>query len=834
MLACGCPKRQIIVNLPMRLQLLLLLLLLSFSTYGQKQINAIRCNEKITIDGKLQEATWSKNPEFSPFIQIKPEPGKPSKSQTSIQLCYDQDAIYFAFYCQDPPDSISKVLSLRDDYNPNLDIIGIFLDTYNDNQNGFYFGLTSRGVQLDAKIAANDYNDELNLVWHSAVEIVENGWIAEIRIPYSALRFPQKEVQDWGINIGRQIARLREESSWVAVNPDLENMLLESGDITNLSNISPPLRLALIPYVSTYVDEIRNEDNSKSLLRSFNGGMDIKYGINEAFTLDLTLVPDFGQVVFDQQVLNLTPFEIQFNENRQFFTEGMELFNKAGIFYSRRIGIQAPYKVTQTMLQPNEYLENVPGSSQLYNAFKISGRDSHGLGIGFFNAVNAEQIGTAVSTLDNSKREVLVSPLTNYNVLVFDQNLKNNSSLTFTNTSVWRAGSFYDANVSAFNFNLNTKDNNYNINGKGILSAQLDATNTFGHNINLNVQKQRGALIGGLGYLQESDTYDPNDLGFNYNNNRRIFEASVAYRNFTPKWQHLMKWSMNASFSQSYLYLPNVFTSNMFSLKAFAVSKKFNAFGLNAGTALQPSKDYFEPRTWGAVFTVPQFAFFNYWFSTNYQRKIALDAGASMDIYYNNPWKKYAYNFEPRIRLSDAIFLVYSFEKELQINSLGYAIPFATPVQSYQGILFGKRDRNTTIQFISLDYIVTNRMSLSLRLRHYRSTLKYQNFSILQQDGSLNPLPDFNGLTVEGKSAYDINYNAFTIDFMYRWVFMPGSEINIVWKNAVFSNNDAVNVAYWQDLSGTLQNGALNSFSIKLIYWLDAQQLRKDRSFLPR
>ncbi|MBM3916714.1 MAG: carbohydrate binding family 9 domain-containing protein [Sphingomonadales bacterium] len=834
MLACGCPKRQIIVNLPMRLQLLLLLLLLSFSTYGQKQINAIRCNEKITIDGKLQEATWSKNPEFSPFIQIKPEPGKPSKSQTSIQLCYDQDAIYFAFYCQDPPDSISKVLSLRDDYNPNLDIIGIFLDTYNDNQNGFYFGLTSRGVQLDAKIAANDYNDQLNLVWHSAVEIVENGWIAEIRIPYSALRFPQKEVQDWGINIGRQIARLREESSWVAVNPDLENMLLESGDITNLSNISPPLRLALIPYVSTYVDEIRNEDNSKSLLRSFNGGMDIKYGINEAFTLDLTLVPDFGQVVFDQQVLNLTPFEIQFNENRQFFTEGMELFNKAGIFYSRRIGIQAPYKVTQTMLQPNEYLENVPGSSQLYNAFKISGRDSHGLGIGFFNAVNAEQIGTAVSTLDNSKREVLVSPLTNYNVLVFDQNLKNNSSLTFTNTSVWRAGSFYDANVSAFNFNLNTKDNNYNINGKGILSAQLDATNTLGHNINLNVQKQRGALIGGLGYLQESDTYDPNDLGFNYNNNRRIFEASVAYRNFTPKWQHLMKWSMNASFSQSYLYLPNVFTSNMFSLKAFAVSKKFNAFGLNAGTALQPSKDYFEPRTWGAVFTVPQFAFFNYWFSTNYQRKIALDAGASMDIYYNNPWKQYAYNFEPRIRLSDAIFLVYSFEKELQINSLGYAIPFATPVQSYQGILFGKRDRNTTIQFISLDYIVTNRMSLSLRLRHYRSTLKYQNFSILQQDGSLNPLPDFNGLTVEGKSAYDINYNAFTIDFMYRWVFMPGSEINIVWKNAVFSNNDAVNVAYWQDLSGTLQNGALNSFSIKLIYWLDAQQLRKDRSFLPR
>ena len=441
----------------------LLIFLICFQGLAQKQLEAKFTSEKITIDGQLKEVSWSAQQELEPFIQIKPEPGQLSKSKTSVQLLYDQDALYFAFFCEDHPDSISKVLSLRDDYNPNCDIIGIFLDTYNDNQNGFYFGLTSRGVQLDAKIVGIDYNDKLNLVWHSAVEIVENGWLAEIRIPYSALRFPQKAVQDWGINFGRQIARNREESSWVTVNPDLENMLLESGDVTNIKNITPPLRLALIPYISAYADEVRQEDGSKNLLRSFNGGMDIKYGINEAFTLDLTLVPDFGQVVFDQQVLNLTPFEVQFNENRQFFTEGMELFNKAGIFYSRRIGIQAPSKVTQTFLKDGEYLENIPGSSQLYNASKISGRNRKGLGIGVFNAVNAEQIATAVSTLDGSKRDVLISPLTNYNVLVFDQNLKNNSSVTLTNTNVWRAGAVYDANVSAFKFNLNTKYNNYYI-----------------------------------------------------------------------------------------------------------------------------------------------------------------------------------------------------------------------------------------------------------------------------------------------------------------------------------------------------------------------------------
>ncbi len=811
-----------------------LLFLIPFYSFTQQQLEAKYSTEKITIDGLLNESSWTSTNVAAPFIQIKPEPGKPSQSLTSVQLLYDQDAIYFGFFCQDPLDSISKVLSLRDDYHPNCDIIGIFLDTYNDNQNGFYFGLTSKGVQLDAKIAANDYNDKLNLVWHSAVKIVENGWIAEIRIPYSALRFPQKEVQDWGVNFGRQIARNREESSWVAVNPDLENILLESGDITNIKNISPPLRLALIPYVSAYADEVRNADGSKSLLRSFNGGMDIKYGINEAFTLDVTLVPDFGQVVFDQQVLNLSPFEVQFNENRQFFTEGMELFNKAGIFYSRRIGIQAPYKVTQTMLQPNEYLENAPGSSQLYNASKISGRNSKGLGIGVFNAVNAEQIGTAVSTIDETRRKVLISPLTNYNVVVFDQNLKNNSSITFTNTNVWRSGAFYDANVSAFNFNLNSNNNDYNFNGKGIVSSQFDQTNTLGHNINLNIQKQRGALIGGIGYLEESDTYDPNDLGFNYNNNRRVFDANVAYREFAPKWDKLMKWTVNAAFSQAYLYEPNAFTSNMTSLNFFTVTKKFNAFGGNGGATLRPSKDYFEPRTDGAVFTIPQFYFLNTWFSTNYQRKIAIDAGGSFVEYIGNPWKQYAYNFGPRLRLSDALFIIYSFEKELQYNNLGYAIPFATPAMSYQGILFGKRNRNTTVQAISLDYIMTNRMSLSLRLRHYRSALQYEEFALLQTDGSLSLLPDFNGLTTEGKSAYDINYNAFTIDLVYRWVFMPGSEINIVWKNSVFASNDAIEVAYWQDLSSTLQTNALNSFSFKLIYWLDAQQIRKGDRSLPR
>ena len=180
---------------------------------------------------------------------------------------------------------------------------------------------------------------------------------------------------------------MREESTWNPVNPDLENYLLESGKVEGVNDISPPLRLAFIPFLSSYV----NFSKDSETLSSFNGGMDIKYGINEAFTLDVTLLPDFGQVVFDNQVLNISPFEIEFNENRQFFTEGTELFTKSELFYSRRIGVQTPSRVYKSQLNSNEYLEEIPNSVPLINASKISGRLNNGLGIAVFNGITAIQ-----------------------------------------------------------------------------------------------------------------------------------------------------------------------------------------------------------------------------------------------------------------------------------------------------------------------------------------------------------------------------------------------------------------------------------------------------------
>ena len=132
-----------------------------------------------------------------------------SLKKTKVSMLYDEEAIYFGIKCLRQSDSLSKVLSIRDDFNPNLDVFAIFIDTYQDNQNGFMFALTSRGVQLDAKIFNSEFNDLFNLVWRSKTEINDEGWFAEVKIPYSALRFPKSEIQNWNINFGRQISRFR-------------------------------------------------------------------------------------------------------------------------------------------------------------------------------------------------------------------------------------------------------------------------------------------------------------------------------------------------------------------------------------------------------------------------------------------------------------------------------------------------------------------------------------------------------------------------------------------------------------------------------------------------
>ena len=372
----------------LRLICLALLVLVCGSLFSQgKILQAIKLSHTSTspqIDGNLDDLAWKNVQGVAGFIQNFPSFGSSASQKTEVKIVYDNSAIYIGAYLYDDPRLIRNQITARDEeQSKDLDYFSVFLDTYNDHQNGFQFLVTSSNVQTDARLSPSvvtgfgEYGDKTwDAVWDSKVSIKKDGWVVEMKIPYISLRFAKKEAQDWGIQLMRSVRRNNETSFWNPVDPNVNGFVNQFGLLKNLVDIQPPLRLSFSPYVSTGIRNTPENDGYRTeWLRS--GGMDVKYGINESFTLDATLIPDFGQVVSDNVVNNLTPYEVKFEEYRPFFTEGTDIFNKSGLFYSRRIGATpSGYTDVNNMANDDPNIEIIknPGRRQLYNGIKFSGR----------------------------------------------------------------------------------------------------------------------------------------------------------------------------------------------------------------------------------------------------------------------------------------------------------------------------------------------------------------------------------------------------------------------------------------------------------------------------
>ncbi|MBA2421734.1 MAG: carbohydrate binding family 9 domain-containing protein, partial [Chitinophagales bacterium] len=364
------------------------LLLLATATNAQQKIpiHATRTLQPPKIDGKLNDGCWKDGNPFSDLIQSVPEYGLIAKDRTEVIILYDDDAVYLSAKCFMNPDSIWMQFTERDDIFDNTDVLSIAFDTYHDGQNGFAFGVSPRNVQSDFKFYQNSNSDDTwDAVWESQVYIADDGWYVEMKIPYSALRFPKMPVQNWYIDVYRTVRRNRHEYHSAGIDPKENGIVSQFQPLIGVSDIQPPLRLSVSPYITVYDNLFTSKlDNISDNNIDFKGGIDLKWGINESFTLDATLIPDFGQVQSDNLIYNLSAFEVQYDENRSFFTEGTELFNKADLFYSRRIGFISDYY--ESHADTNVTLTNYPTATPLLNATKISGRTKNGLGIGFFNA----------------------------------------------------------------------------------------------------------------------------------------------------------------------------------------------------------------------------------------------------------------------------------------------------------------------------------------------------------------------------------------------------------------------------------------------------------------
>jgi hypothetical protein len=444
----------------MRNLLLIALCCLCQITYSQqKKLVAVKTSHAPVIDGDLADMSWQAAPVGSGFTQSSPAYGYPVSANTEVKILYDDEAIYVAAYLYDDPSKIRTQFTARDgEQQQDVDYFSVFLDTYNDNQNGFQFLVTSANVQTDARLTPTasagfgEFGDKTwDAVWESQVKMQKDGWTVELRIPYISLRFAKKDVQTWGLQFLRYMRRNSEQNFWNNVDPNVNGFVNQFGKYADLKDIQPPLRLSFYPYLQTGV-RVNDKGNDLGTQWLRTGGLDVKYGINESFTLDATVVPDFGQVVSDDVINNLTPFEQKFVENRAFFTEGTELFNKGQLFYSRRIGAVPPgyYSVDQFgELVPDVRIIKNPSVTRLYNAIKFSGRTREKLGIGVFNAVTAPMHAIVENETTHERTEMETSPLTNYNIVVLDQALKGRSYVTFTNANTLREGARRDANSAA-------------------------------------------------------------------------------------------------------------------------------------------------------------------------------------------------------------------------------------------------------------------------------------------------------------------------------------------------------------------------------------------------
>lgn len=798
----------------------------AISQSERKVVNAARTDNPPVINGDLNDPAWRKAGNAKDFFQHEPHNDRPASFPTTVRILYDNNAIYIGAEMTDPsPDSILTEMGIRNSGNSlNADLFWIDISPFDDGQNAFTFMVSASGVQTDINISSGvgrgrfgrRGDSNWDAVWESAVSIKDNGWVVEMAIPYSALRFPNQEVQEWGVNFWREIRRYRETSSWNFVDRRLDDELSFMGMITGIKGVKPPIRLSFYPYVSGYVE---NDGIYSGWGNSINGGMDVKYGISESFTMDMTLIPDFGQVQTDEKVLNLSPYEIRYDENRQFFTEGTELFGKADLFYSRRVGSQpAGYNQVRHETGENEMVIENPLETSMINATKLSGRTSSGMGIGLFNAMTSPSFAVIQDTISGDKREVRTQPFTNYNMVVFDQSFRNNSFISLANTNVAGSREGYTANVTGTEFRIQDRTNIYRASGTAALSQQYlnNEDNIFGYKYNVRLGKFGGTFQYNYSRSVITDTYDQNDFGFLRRNNQVEDGVSFSHNIFTPFWI-LNNLSNTISIDYYRLYEPDRFTSMQLSYSMRMLFQSRFHLSLNADYRPMGTRDYFEPRVQGRYYKKGESAGASLRWSTDYRRRVYFNGSFNLGTEESSGNKEVEKGFSvtPTFRVNDQFNISCGLDFNVKEGNIGYV--------SHSGadsVFFGRRDLPTLTNTLNTTYIFNNDISLDMDLRHYWSRVDYDgSYYLLDSDGMLE-------LYDQNMPVNDINYNAFTIDLKLTWNFAPGSQLTAVWKNIIDSRGYVLKNNYLDNLNHILGQSQINSFSVKILYYIDYQSVQ--------
>ena len=875
--------------------LLLLIFLSSLIISGQKNPNkkpkktkvfAFRITQPIIIDGKLNEAMWETSNAVTGFTQRNPDGGKPATEKTVVRILYDDDAIYIGARMYDSsPDSIIARL-VRKDNDSNSDQFMVFFDPYNDKRSGYYFGLTAAGTIKDGVLFNDDWdNDSWDAVWEGKVNIDDKGWTAEMRIPFSQMRFKLSKHNIWGINFKRNISR-NNESDYLSYVPKTESGFVSHFvELQGLNNIKPQNKLEILPYVtakSTFTQkEIGNPFNDGSSFLS-SAGLDLKYGLGSNLTLNATINPDFGQVEIDPAVINLSDVETFFSEKRPFFVEGSSVFNfgrggarnywnfnfsNPNFFYSRRIG-----RDPQGSLPNYDYVDR-PSGTHILGAAKLTGKIGD-FNVGVIQALTGREF--AEIDLAGKKSSVEVEPLSYYGIFRVQKEFnEGKQALGFMSTLASRSfsdnrlrdeinSSAFAGGIDGWTFLDDSKTwvltgwagmSTIKGNSKRILDVQqnsqhyfqrpdfdfesVDSTATsltgFAGRFYLNRQKGNFFFNSAFGFI--TPKFDVNDLGFLWRTNVLNGHIAGGYK-WTKPTDFYRYIEMGGAVFRTYDFDGNKTSDGYFQMGFFQF---LNYYSINWNFVYaRETLNNRATRGGPLMVNLPgyQVSMFvrsdsrkNWVLRMNYFSYTQTDGA--------NSW-----NFGMGIDLRPAPNIFLSLIPRYNKNNdhaqyIGtFTDPFATNTFGKRYV-FGELDQTTFSANIRLNWTFTPNLSLQLFIQPLISTGKYTNYKELARPSSFdfniygkgNSTFDNNSFVADpdgsGPAApidigkQDFNFSSLRGNAVLRWEYLPGSVLFFVWTQTRTGFENNGKFQFGRSFSNLFNLHPDNIFLIKFTHWFN-------------
>ncbi len=790
------------------------------------------------IDGILNDTSWNIVEWQTDFIENEPDENTAPTFQTKFKIIYDAKHLYIAIKAFDSePNLIEKRLSRRDGFAG--DRVNVVIDSYHDRRTAFIFTVTAAGVKGDEIVTNNgdNFDESWNPVWNTKVNIDNDGWSSEMKIPLSQLRFGKAKEQIWGLNIVRQIFRKDERSVWNRIPVDAAGFISEAGELHGLIDLIPQKQLEIQPFTVLQYDKYPKEGNNPFRDGSdfkMNGGIDAKMGITNDLTLDLTINPDFGQVEADPAEISLDGFEIFFREQRPFFVENKNIFdfrlggNRDNLFFSRRIGRspQGSVDITDT-----EFVDQ-PQNTTILGAAKFSGKTKDGWSIGILESVTAKEY--AEIDTNGERREELVEPLTNYFVGRLQKDFNDNNTFiggifTGTNRKIDENLDFLRASAytGGLDFKHEWKDKKFYIEGnmilshvqgskEAILNTQESLTHLFqrvdaGH---VEVDPNRTSLTGtsgmvefgksskghwryGIGANWRSPELELNDIGFLRQADVIRQYAWTRFRTLKPfgKFRSISgRFNMSTSFDFDKNY-------NRIEYRLSGSAEFKNNWGIETGFIYKPR-----------IFTNtilrggPRFHFspehINFLFVQSDQRKkFRFTVGYIYSQAKQNNFSFLRFETDFTYQPTNSLSISLSPEFSKSPNKTQYVTE--TTFNGQSRYITAEIDRQTLSASMRINYTINPNLTIQYYGQPFISRGTYTNFNYIT-----NPVADdlydrfqlFNNNQItfdgsdylvdedtDGTTDYEIgnpdfSFVQFRSNLVVRWEYIPGSEIFLVWS----------------------------------------------------